>query len=755
MKRAFFAVALAVMSIFFAGCNKECTPDLNLSQKLMGRWIVSATNDVPALTNSKMVYNYVSTTKAYLSASFNAEPERGTVWGGNMEATVAISGNKVTVTYYPGEKSTAVHEFFVRAISDSELFADARITVTTNGVVVLSEQGSARFKKVNADYSAAVLGLWEGSMVSPESAYDDGQEHRWLFKEDGTFVFYLKNEKGIWEAVDDEISEYFVAGDLLCTRWKNAGAGQPENREWWEITALGQEKMVWTALRERKDGTRYTAAFSMNKMSVPTQADIEKNIVGKWMNAEINGVPSLTNDKGVYTFLSPNSAYMSSSVKGKPGLGDLWNNFVQLDVKIEDNFINLTHQLDEHKTMTIVMTVTSIDSEKMHADVNATLTVDGAVAGRVNDHILYEKVKERYQKPIQGLWEGRRTSGGSTEYHRWEYFADGSFYFYLKKGDGQWVKMEDEISEYFVDGRLLCTRWKNVGEGTQENREWWEIRSIENDAMIWTALRQDEQGGERFVESFAMTKVQVPTEDEIRAALKSSKWMTEKIEGEMALTNDKAVFTFISRTQAAITASINETYTGIADWVRQREFDYDVEGNIITLTHKADEHTTIVDKMIVGFVDDENLHCVFKRTVTVDGVSADYPTFNLELRKQDKTPVKYPAYIMGTWEGRVTSDHSQYDDGKPHRWEFSGLKTYTYYVQDGEAWVPSSNTENEYFVDGRLLLMRWVADGVTYSESWEIMSLDDQTMIWGAIRSDGYGGRYPASFSMTRISYWE
>ena len=100
-------------------------------------------------------------------------------------------------------------------------------------------------------------------------------------------------------------------------------------------------------------------------------------------------------------------------------------------------------------------------------------------------------------------------------------------------------------------------------------------------------------------------------------------------------------------------------------------------GNEITLTCQSDEHTTIVDKMIVGFISDESLHCIFKRTVTVDGVSADYPTINLELRKEDKTPVKYPAYIIGTWEGRVTSDQSQYDDGKPHRWEFSGLKTYT------------------------------------------------------------------------------
>ena len=507
--------------------------------------------------------------------------------------------------------------------------------------------------------------------------------------------------------------------------------------------------MVWTALREKKDGTRYTAAFSMYRVSVPTQAEIEKAIVGKWMNAEMNGVPSLTNNKGVYTFISTESAYMSSSVKGKPGLGDLWHNFVPLDVNIKDNVITLTHQLDEHRTMTIEMTVTSINDESMHADVHATLTVDGTVMGSVNDHILYEKVKERYQKPIVGLWEGRRTSGGTTEYHRWEYLSDGTYNFYLKEGEGQWVKMKDELSEYFVDGRLLCTRWKNAGEGTQENREWWEVRSIENDAMIWTALRQDEQG-DRYVESFAMNKVKVPTEDEIRTAIKSSKWMTEKVDGEEALTNQKAVFTFISRTQAAVTASIDDPATGGKDWICQRVYEYDVDGNIITLTHEVDEHTTFVDLMIVGAIDNESLHCILFHTEYVDGVPNAAPQVTLELRKQEKTPVNYPAYILGAWQGRVTSERSAYDDGKPHRWVFNG-SSYIYYVRNGFDWVPSTNTSNEYFIDGSLLLMRWVDNGVEYREWWEIIALDNFNMVWGATRLDENGQRYPATVTLERI----
>ena len=161
---------------------------------------------------------------------------------------------------------------------------------------------------------------------------------------------------------------------------------------------------------------------------------------------------------------------------------------------------------------------------------------------------------------------------------------------------------------------------------------------------------------------------------------------------------------------------------------------------------------TIIE-MIVGAIDDENLHCLFSRTLYENGNAHPYPTVHLELRKQEKTVTKYPSYILGTWEGRATSDHSQYDDGQVHRWKYEGGFSFTYYVKNGGNWVPSSNTLNEYFVDGRLLFMRWIDKGVEYREWWEIMGLDDHTMVWTALRRDEYGDLYTASFSMTRVAH--
>ena len=754
MRKAFLAIATAMMGIFFVGCNngKEIEPDRDVANKIIGKWITAESDSKVLPTNEKVVYEFVSATKAYVSLSFTDDASSGTgaPWTERNEVEVNIVGNDVTMTHSPEPGKTVTVDLHVNAITGTTMIGKRNVTVRQDGGLVKADECMLRCEKVNADYSTKVLGLWEGRMTSEQSAYDDGQEHRWEFKEDGSFVFYIKNRKGVWEAKDDEYADYFVAGDLLCTRWKNAGEGTQELREWWEIATVGEKSMVWTALREKADGSQYTAAFTMHKVGVPTQEEVEAAIIGKWMSKEINGKPFLTNDKGVYTFLNTTSARMSASVNSRPELGDLWHDNSQLDVNISGNVVTLSHQLDEHKTMTIEMTVTSINADEMHADVNATLKVDGAVVGTVNDHILYEKIKENYRKPILGLWEGRRTAGGSTEFHRWEYLGD-HYNFYRKVGEDQWVKVDDEFAEYFVDGRLLCTRWKNAGEGTVENREWWEIRSIENDAMIWTALRQNELG-EQYVESFTMYKVQVPTADEIMQKIKSTKWMTEKINGEVALTNEKSVVTFFSRTQATISDAFEDASLGIKDWAMQREFDYKVENNIITFTSKVDENTTIVDEMIVGVIDDESLHCVFKRTVYENGNTYPYPTVNLELRKEDKSTAKYPSYILGTWEGRATSDRSQYDDGQVHRWKYEGGFSFTYYVKDGDNWVPSSNTLNEYFVDGRLLFTRWIDNGVEYREWWEIMSLDDQTMIWGAIRQDDYGQRYPASFALTKIA---
>ena len=59
---------------------------------------------------------------------------------------------------------------------------------------------------------------------------------------------------------------YFIDGTLLCMRWYNIG-DDTEYREWWEIESIEGGVMKWKALRQREDGSTYTATFQMTKVN--------------------------------------------------------------------------------------------------------------------------------------------------------------------------------------------------------------------------------------------------------------------------------------------------------------------------------------------------------------------------------------------------------------------------------------------------------------------------------------------------------
>ena len=57
---------------------------------------------------------------------------------------------------------------------------------------------------------------------------------------------------------------------------------------------------------------------------------------------------------------------------------------------------------------------------------------------------------------------------------------------------------DDALSDYFVDGPLLCTRWKNNGENTTENREPLSRRNHPSEEDVGDGNTEgDEQDGER------------------------------------------------------------------------------------------------------------------------------------------------------------------------------------------------------------------------------------------------------------------
>ena len=248
--------------------GKEAYPPIDgLAEKLVGKWMLADINGKPAPTNNKFVVTFTSAGRGYTSASLSgyADTELKPLWSDRQEFDYAIADNVVTMTSKIVDHLTVVDELTVASISDAVTNGILKIKWIIDGTVVKSVEETVRTLKVTDDYSQTALGLWEGRVTSEQSEYDDGEEHRWELKADGTYTYYSRTGDGQWVDNVNSSAAYFIAGPLLCMRWKNFG-DETEYREWWEIESIQDGVMKWKALRQREDGSTYTATFQMTKV---------------------------------------------------------------------------------------------------------------------------------------------------------------------------------------------------------------------------------------------------------------------------------------------------------------------------------------------------------------------------------------------------------------------------------------------------------------------------------------------------------
>ena len=517
MKKIFNWMLAAIITCgasVFTSCNTDIVdnpvvpvePDLNVAEKIIGKWMVAERDGEPALTNEKNVFTFLSATKAYQSVSRVDYNETIPKWRAKEECDMTIDGNTVTLLSH-SSNIDKVFTLNIKSIDDNNMSCNFKIVIMKDGEVRNTIEDTRIYRRVTADYSADIIGMWEGYSTGEEgSEFDDGENHRWEYMMDGSFNYFHKVD-GQWQISDDDYADYFVDGNLLCTRWKNEGAGNEEHREWWEIESIENGVMKWKALRQREDGSTYTATFEMKKIDVPTQAEVEQNIIGRWMTTTMDFQNIPTNNKIVFEFESLTKAYLNASLNSVPELPALWNKKTELTVAIVDNHIVLTGQKDEHTASIFELIITEMSADRMECiTIHSEINEKGEMVTSPAFFNTYEKVDKDYSADIVGMWEGQATSDegtyGDGKQHRWEYKADGTFVYYVKDGD-DWVPSTNTLNEYFVAGNLLCTRWI---DNEIEYREWWEIESIENDVMKWKALRQKEDGT-TFTSTFEMKKV--------------------------------------------------------------------------------------------------------------------------------------------------------------------------------------------------------------------------------------------------------
>ncbi len=258
------AILICSTSVFTACSNKEENtdqPDLHLSEKLIGKWMVVELDDEPCPTNLKTVITFESPTKAHGSLS----DIYSNTWNVQVNASVKINKNNVRLVSQIDEYVTNLLDATVISITDNDMVLSTDWSLLVNGEEVHREVYSMeRWERVKNNYHDAILGTWEGKVTSGEDDHTDGEWHRWEYRADGTYVYYSK-ENDEWEGGSDFLSEYFVDGTLLCTRWQETATSE-EKREWWEIESISGGVMKWKALRVHEDGSNYIATFEMKRI---------------------------------------------------------------------------------------------------------------------------------------------------------------------------------------------------------------------------------------------------------------------------------------------------------------------------------------------------------------------------------------------------------------------------------------------------------------------------------------------------------
>lgn len=246
------AATLICGASVFTSCNKPAT---DLSDKVQGKWIVADLDGEACPTSFKSVVTFESATKGCYSIS-----EINTMtWENRTPAEVTFHEDGFTAIEEDG-LFTSVLTATVNSITDNEMRLTTEWTLTGGTEVLLHEFYTERWVRVTDDFEQSVIGTWEAQVQNENKQ----QTWRWEFKADGTYVFSLKDGDS-WQVFEDEMSEYFVDGSLLCTRWQHT-ASSDENRDWWEIESIQDGQMKWTALRLDEDLTTHTETLELSKV---------------------------------------------------------------------------------------------------------------------------------------------------------------------------------------------------------------------------------------------------------------------------------------------------------------------------------------------------------------------------------------------------------------------------------------------------------------------------------------------------------
>ena len=266
-KNNFYALLASVMLAAMAGLLTSCTSNDDnpatpsgpsesvIKENIIGKWKGITQDGSELTTNVRTVLTFNADGTRTVSTSRFESNTNEYLFRNKQSGTYAIEGSQLK-NYLDTNDGYDVAIYNIDAIDDSQL------AMTMQN---LNPGRKSVYKRVTADYSEDIIGLWEVTEMTGEETYNDDNA-RLAFLADGTYKYYRKSDAGDWQLVSTrEVEEYNLDGDWLATRWQETGGEM--NYEWWDINEIKDGKMKWSALRERKDGTRFTTTFTWKKVN--------------------------------------------------------------------------------------------------------------------------------------------------------------------------------------------------------------------------------------------------------------------------------------------------------------------------------------------------------------------------------------------------------------------------------------------------------------------------------------------------------
>ena len=240
----------------------------------------------------------------------------------------------------------------------------------------------------------------------------------------------------------------------------------------------------------------------------------------------------------------------------------------------------------------------------------------------------------------------------------------------------------------------------------------------------------------------------VPSQQEIETKI-IGKWKIVSGLGVETPTNNRFIETYEAGGNGFESSCIVHPETKELGWINKKAFLYTISGSYVVTKDNMEVKPEGAPESMPAPEPMENK----QQIMSIDNSSMSVSRLNGEMQiNLQKVTADYSQDIIGMWEGVEMTGYETYGNAEA-RIEYKADGTYTYYTKQGNYWVPSTNVDNEYNVDGDWLASRWRPEpGKNFNyEWWDIDYIKDGVMKWSALREKEDGTRFTTTFTWKKV----